>query len=93
MITAIGLVIGLLFGGIITAMYDRKGFHRIQGAVALAIAAEHQAQHQARSKGRESAPEPTPETTPAVDADTAAPPGLDAGPATEDVPESSSEQT
>jgi uncharacterized phage infection (PIP) family protein YhgE len=93
MMTAIGLVIGLLFGGIITAMYDRKGFHRIQGAVSLAIAAEHQAQHQARSKGRESAPEPTPETTPPVDADTAAPPGLDAGPAAESVPESSSEQT
>ena len=52
LMTAIGLVIGLLVGGIITNMYDRKGFHRIQGAMELAIAAEHQAQHQARqSKG------------------------------------------
>ena len=94
--TAIGLAIGLLFGGIITHLYDRKGFHRIQGAVALAIAAEHQAQHQARIKARESAPETAPEppeTPPAVEAETAAPPGLEASPAAESVPESSSEQT
>ena len=31
LMTAIGLVIGLLMGGIITSMYDRKGFHRIPG--------------------------------------------------------------
>ena len=50
--TSIGLVIGLLVGGIITHIYDRKGFHRIQGAVRdLAIAAEHQAQHQ-RARAR-----------------------------------------
>ena len=33
MMTVIGLVIGLLLGGIITQIYDRKGFHRIPGAV------------------------------------------------------------
>jgi YhgE/Pip-like protein len=95
--TAIGLVIGLLFGGIVTHLYDRKGFHRIQGAVALAIAAEHQAQHQARLKARksapESAPEPAPETPPEVDAETAPAPGPEAGPASEPVSETSSEQT
>ena len=52
--TSVGLVIGLLLGGIITHAYDRKGFHRIQGAVELAIAAEHQAQHQARVSKRAS---------------------------------------
>ncbi|OBJ57360.1 YhgE/Pip domain-containing protein [Mycobacterium sp. 1423905.2] len=46
-LTAIGTIIGLLLGGIITNLYDRKGFHRIPGAVELAIAQEHQAQHQA----------------------------------------------
>jgi YhgE/Pip-like protein len=53
--TAVGLAIGLLLGGIITHLYDRKGFHRIPGAVELAIAAEHQAQHQARASKRERA--------------------------------------
>ena len=56
-LTSVGLVIGLLLGGIITRLYDRKGFHRISGAVELAIAAEHQAQHQARMGKRESAAE------------------------------------
>lgn len=46
--TAIGLIIGLLLGGIVTHLYDRKGFHRIQGAAEMAVAAEHQARHQAR---------------------------------------------
>ncbi|GAB2995985.1 YhgE/Pip domain-containing protein [Mycobacterium bourgelatii] len=55
--TAIGLIIGLLFGGIITHLYDRKGFHRVPGAVELAIAAEHQAQHQARERDRKAASE------------------------------------
>jgi uncharacterized phage infection (PIP) family protein YhgE len=50
--TAIGLVIGLLVGGITTHMYDRSGFHRIQGAMELAIAEAHQAQHQARTNPR-----------------------------------------
>ena len=50
--TSIGLVVGLLIGGITTHIYDRKGFHRIQGAMELAIAAEHQAQHQARTNPR-----------------------------------------
>ncbi|OBI17099.1 hypothetical protein A5712_24655 [Mycobacterium sp. E2327] len=52
-LTGIGLAIGLLLGGIVTHLYDRKGFHRIPGAVELAIAAEHQAQHQARAQKRE----------------------------------------
>ncbi|KZS86187.1 YhgE/Pip domain-containing protein [Mycobacterium persicum] len=58
--TSIGLVIGLLLGGIITHLYDRKGFHRIPGAVELAIAAEHQAQHQARERARAGAVESSP---------------------------------
>jgi YhgE/Pip-like protein len=51
--TAVGLVIGLLLGAIITHLYDRGGFHRLPGAVALAIAEAHQAQHQARVSKRE----------------------------------------
>lgn len=57
--TSIGLLIGVLVGGIITHIYDRKGFHRIQGAAELAIAAEHQAQHQARQSETESPSEQT----------------------------------
>ena len=53
-LTAIGLVTGLLLGGVITHLYDRQGFHRIQGAVELAIAAQHQAEHQARVSKRDS---------------------------------------
>ena len=53
--TAIGLVIGLLLGAIITHLYDRSGFHRLPGAVALAIADAHQAQHRARVSKREKA--------------------------------------
>jgi YhgE/Pip-like protein len=55
LMTSIGLVIGLLLGGIITHMYDRSGFHRIPGAVEMAIAEAHQAQHQARTSKQESA--------------------------------------
>jgi uncharacterized phage infection (PIP) family protein YhgE len=55
--TAVGLVIGLLLGAIITHVYDRKGFHRIAGAAEMAIAAEHQSQHQARVSKRERARE------------------------------------
>ena len=55
--TAIGLVIGLLVGGITTHLYDRSGFHRLPGAVELAIAEAHQAQHQARTTpGKDSGP-------------------------------------
>jgi YhgE/Pip-like protein len=54
MMTSVGLVIGLLVGGIVTHMYDRSGFHRLPGAVALAIAEAHQAQHQARQSRHES---------------------------------------
>lgn len=55
LMTTVGLVVGLLLGGIITHLYDRKGFHRIPGAVEMAIAAEHQSQHQARETKREKA--------------------------------------
>ncbi len=51
--TSVGLVIGLLLGGIVTHLYDRKGFHRIPGAVEMAIAMEHQAQHQVRQNKRD----------------------------------------
>ncbi|BBX75387.1 YhgE/Pip domain-containing protein [Mycobacterium shinjukuense] len=54
--TSVGLVIGLLLGGIGTRLYDRKGFHRIPGAVEMAIAVEHQAQYQARERARASTP-------------------------------------
>ena len=53
--TSVGLVIGLLLGGIVTHHYDRKGFHRLQGAVEFAIAQEHQAQHKAR-RGKQAEP-------------------------------------
>lgn len=60
--TAIGLVIGLLLGGIVTHLYDRSGFHRLPGAVALAIAEAHQAQHQARLSKRADDREPASES-------------------------------
>lgn len=34
--TTVGLVIGLLLGGIITRVYDRRGYHRIPGALEAA---------------------------------------------------------
>ncbi len=61
--TSIGLIIGLLLGGIITHMYDRKGFHRIPGAVEMAIAVEHQAQYKARESPRESSSRSAPESS------------------------------
>jgi YhgE/Pip-like protein len=61
LMTGIGLVIGLLLGGITTRLYDRSGFHRIPGAVEMAIAGAHQSQHQAKGK-RESTTEPPQET-------------------------------
>ncbi|OBK25407.1 hypothetical protein A5634_26355 [Mycobacterium asiaticum] len=96
--TSIGLVIGLLLGGVVTHLYDRKGFHRIQGAVALAIAAEHQAQHQARQKVREAAdqseaqPETQTETETETEAETAETKAETAEPEAAE-PESSTEQT
>lgn len=57
--TSLGLVIGLLLGGITTRIYDRSGFHRLEGAVEMAIADLHQAQHQARQRKRESSTEQT----------------------------------
>ena len=47
--TAVGLGIGLLLGGIVTHLYDRKGFHRIHGAAEMAIAREHQARQRPRA--------------------------------------------
>jgi uncharacterized phage infection (PIP) family protein YhgE len=61
LMTSIGLVIGLLLGGIVTRLYDRIGFHRIPGAVSIAIAEAHQAQHQARVGAREESTESAPE--------------------------------
>ena len=34
--TTVGLIIGLLLGGIITRVYDRRGYHRIPGALEAA---------------------------------------------------------
>jgi uncharacterized phage infection (PIP) family protein YhgE len=62
LMTSIGLVIGLLVGGIVTRMYDRSGFHRIPGAVELAIAEVHQAQHKARTGKHETSGEPSEES-------------------------------
>jgi len=59
--TSIGLVIGVLLGGIVTHMYDRSGFHRIPGAVAIAIAEAHQAQHQSRASKHQPANQGEPE--------------------------------
>ncbi|GBG37978.1 YhgE/Pip domain-containing protein [Mycobacterium montefiorense] len=59
MMTSIGLVIGLLVGGIVTHLYDRSGFHRIPGAVEMAIAEAHQSQHQTRTGKREGSREPS----------------------------------
>ncbi|OBJ22937.1 YhgE/Pip domain-containing protein [Mycobacterium sp. 1245801.1] len=53
--TTIGVVVGLLLGGIVTYLYDRQGFHRIPGAVELAIAQEHQSKHQTR-RGKRAEP-------------------------------------
>lgn len=59
LMTTVGLAIGLLLGGIVTRLYDRKGFHRIPGAAELAIAAEHQTQHKVRQGKRAPASPPT----------------------------------
>ena len=64
--TSIGLVVGLLVGGIITHIYDRSGFHRIPGAVEVAITEAHQAQYQARASKQPTTGEPE-EETPAGD--------------------------
>lgn len=100
LMTSIGLVIGLLLGGIVTHLYDRKGFHRIPGAVELAIAAEHQAQHQAKEKVRATAATETaaaeaaaaePEVTADEAADSVAEPPIDT--ATEAPNETPSDKT
>lgn len=95
LMTAIGLVIGVLVGGIITHLYDRKGFHRIPGAVEMAIAMEHQAQHQAREKARETAPESAAESAPesATESVPASTPEAAAEPYPESEPETPSEKT
>ena len=86
--TAIGLVIGLLLGGIITRLYDRKGFHRIPGAIEHAIAAEHQAHHQ-REKSREAGTEPQAATETAADTE----PEFEPAPEPQATAESASGQT
>jgi uncharacterized phage infection (PIP) family protein YhgE len=58
LMTSVGLVIGLLLGAITTRLYDRSGFHRIPGAVEMAIAEAHQSQHQARTGRNEGPSEP-----------------------------------
>lgn len=59
-LTSTGLVIGLLLGGIVTHLYDCKGFHRIPGAVELAIGATAAAEHRAHQQARQSNAEPQP---------------------------------
>lgn len=56
--TALGMAIGLLLGGVVTRIYDRGGCHRIPGAVGMAIAEWHQAQHQARLRPNKSGKRP-----------------------------------
>jgi YhgE/Pip-like protein len=62
LMTAIGLVIGLLIGGVTTRIYDRSGFHRIPGAVEIAISEAHQAQHKSRAAKQESPSTPEDES-------------------------------
>src|ERR1700752_2267335 len=87
LMTLIGLVIGLLLGGITTHMYDRSGFHRIPGAIEMAIAEVHQGQHQARVARNEPAPQSKQEAADEGEQDAA-----DAG-APRSAHESPSEQT
>ena len=63
LMTSIGLVVGILLGAIVTRIYDRSGFHRVPGAVEMAIATAHQAQHQARVGAREDDGETSTETS------------------------------
>ena len=39
-LTAFGLVIGLLLGGIVTRIYDRRGYHRLPPGLAATTATE-----------------------------------------------------
>jgi YhgE/Pip-like protein len=64
LMTSIGLVVGLLLGGIVTRIYDRSGFHRIPGAIPMAIAEAHQAHHQARESKRDADAATEPESEP-----------------------------
>ncbi|AKN15521.1 hypothetical protein MHAE_18012 [Mycobacterium haemophilum DSM 44634] len=59
LMTALGMAIGLLLGGVVTRIYDRGGYHRIPGAVGMAIAEWHQAKHQARLRPHENSSEQT----------------------------------
>jgi hypothetical protein len=38
--TAVGLVIGLLLGGIVTWIYDRRGYHRLPPGLAATTTSE-----------------------------------------------------
>jgi YhgE/Pip-like protein len=84
LMTAIGLLIGLLVGGVTTRIYDRSGFHRIPGAVEMAIAGVHQTQHQARAGKYENQSAPTQDSATGSDEEASA---------TAPEHESSSEQT
>jgi Protein of unknown function (DUF3533) len=42
-LTAVGLVIGLLLGGIVTHIYDRRGYHRLPPGLAATTATERTA--------------------------------------------------
>ncbi|WP_322857833.1 YhgE/Pip domain-containing protein [Mycobacterium shigaense] len=87
--TSLGLVIGLLVGGIITRIYDRSGFHRIPGAVELAIAEAHQAHHKSRKTAQASPAGSKRDAAAAGDPE----PTHDAAPADDPRPETPSERT
>jgi uncharacterized phage infection (PIP) family protein YhgE len=93
--TGAGLVIGLLLGGFVTRGYDRSGFHRIPGAVEMAIAEAHQAQHKSRLGKDEPATGHKHELTGGAKRDSATVAELEDEPASEtvDAPETPSGQT
>jgi uncharacterized phage infection (PIP) family protein YhgE len=57
-LTAIGLVIGLLLGGIVTRIYDRRGYHRLPPGLVAAASSQT-----AATTGLVTGPTNTPETT------------------------------
>ena len=57
-LTAVGLVIGLLLGGIVTRIYDRRGYHRLPPGLVAAASSQT-----AATTGLVTGPTNTPETT------------------------------